>query len=121
MLLDYAGDTTDVLLEYFKNSLYTVQDEYSKDSHSLVLNWYFDAEEAFEDAAKCKARDSISCDVEDERAELIKRIKTENIPEEEACLWLLGRVAVLSECGDIPEYCVEKLSKISECSCNHMG
>lgn len=38
-----------------------------------------------------------------------------------ACFLYLGKVCIYSECGLIPEYIVEQLSKISNYSCNHMG
>ena len=41
--------------------------------------------------------------------------------ENNACLLYLGKVCIYSECGLIPEYIVEQLSKISNYSCNHMG
>ena len=40
---------------------------------------------------------------------------------DKACLFLLGRICIHSECGYIPEYVVEKLSEVSEYACNHMG
>ena len=39
----------------------------------------------------------------------------------EPCFDLLGQVCIYSESGNIPEYIVDKLRKISEFSCNHMG
>lgn len=39
----------------------------------------------------------------------------------EPCFDLLGQVCIYSESGHIPEYVVDKLRKISEFSCNHMG
>lgn len=42
-------------------------------------------------------------------------------PKEKACLYLLGRVCICSECGYIPDFVVEKLGEISEHWCNHMG
>lgn len=48
-------------------------------------------------------------------------LKGKDVPEDKACLYLLGRICIHSECGYIPDYVVEKLSGISEYSCNHMG
>ena len=42
-------------------------------------------------------------------------------PKDKACLYLLGRVCVCSECGYIPDCVVEKLGDISEYWCKHMG
>ena len=89
--------------------------------HSNVLRWYYEyADEAF-DHTICKDCELNGwCDKEeccDERNE----IKQKNIPEENACLYLLGRICVHSESGYLPDYVVEKLMEISEYSCHHMG
>lgn len=91
-------------------------------SKSEVLNWYFEyTEEAFKNMESCETCDHSSwCDKE----ECIERqtyLKGKDIPEEKACLYMLGRVCVYSECGYIPEYVVNRLSEVSEYSCNHMG
>lgn len=94
-------------------------------SKSNVLKWYYSyIEEAFENIDNCNnCTYSDWCDKYDrDECERQKEfIKTENIPEDKACLYLLGRICIHSECGYIPEYVVEKLHKISEYSCNHMG
>lgn len=91
-------------------------------SKSDVLVWYFEyAEEAFANMESCDACECFEwCD----KAECLQQktlLQYQNIPEDQACLYLLGRICVHSECGYIPEYVVEKLSKISEYFCNHMG
>lgn len=48
-------------------------------------------------------------------------INWNEIPKEKACLYLLGKICVSSECGYIPNYVVQKLSEKSYFSCNHMG
>lgn len=99
----------------------------SKENHhvnskSNVLNWYFEyAKEAFENTENCDNCDRLSwCDeamCEQQRT----LIEAEDIPEDKACLYLLGRICIHSECGYIPDYVVEKLREISAYSCNHMG
>ena len=90
-------------------------------SQSDILGWYYDhIEEAFNavDCAECESRSW--CDRE-QCFNTKDMIAKRNIPEGEACLYLLGRVCVCSECGYIPDYVVEELSKKAEFSCNHMG
>lgn len=91
-------------------------------SKSEVLNWYFPyANEAFNYVDNCEAcGQSEWCDKEECMHER-KNIITLNIPEDKACLYMMGRVCIHSESGYIPDYVVEKLSKVSEYSCNHMG
>ena len=93
-------------------------------SESDVINWYHsNIEEAFKYPESCEGCSSIEwCEycLEDCAASR-KKIKDGNIPEDKACLYMLGRVCVHSESGYIPEYVVEKLKGISEYACNHMG
>lgn len=91
-------------------------------SKSEVLNWYFPyIDEAFQYFGNCAAcGQSEWCDKEECMCER-EDILTSNIPEDKACLYMMGRVCIHSECGYIPDYVVEKLSDISEYSCNHMG
>lgn len=68
-----------------------------KDIKEDVLYWYFN-----EDEVEYKT-------------------KQLNITEEQAPLYILGKVCVSSESGNIPSYVVNKLRDISGFSCNHMG
>lgn len=91
-------------------------------SKSEVLNWYFPyIDEAFQHAGNCDAcGQSEWCDREEcvhERNDILAN----NIPEDKACLYMMGRICIHSESGYIPNYVVEKLYNISEYSCNHMG
>lgn len=90
-------------------------------SKSNILNWYFEcAEEVFANKTceECGASDW--CDKEE--CEKERKLITEgNIPENKACLYLLGRICIHSEDCYMPEYVTDKLSIISEYSCNHMG
>ena len=91
-------------------------------SKSDILGWYYEyAEEAFENMENCdNCNYSDWCDKEEceKQKEFIRK---NNIPEDKACLFLLGRICIHSECGYIPEYVAEKLSEVSEYACNHMG
>ena len=91
-------------------------------SKSEVLNWYFPyINEAFNYANNCEAcGQSEWCDKEECMCER-EDILTRNIPEDKACLYMMGRVCIHSESGYIPDYVVEQLCKVSEYSCNHMG
>lgn len=93
-------------------------------SKSNIVNWYFPyIEEAYKYSATCDGcRDAKYREYcHRECTEASKVIKDRNIPEDKACLYLLGRVCIHSESGYIPDYVVEKLHDISEYSCNHMG
>lgn len=102
-----------------------VDDIHCINSKSNVLGWYFPyAEEAFDTELSCETcRNNNWCEVK----EKIKcqscsaEIREKAIPEDKACLYLLGRVCIYSESGYINNYVVERLSEISEYSCNHMG
>lgn len=91
-------------------------------SKSDVLGWYFPyIEEAFEyvdGCAKCRCVDW--CDKE-KCTEQKHNIEINHIPEDKACLYMLGRICIHSESGYIPNYVVNKLYDISEYCCNHMG
>jgi hypothetical protein len=91
-------------------------------SKSDILGWYFPyIEEAFEYFGHCdQYRCNDWCDKK-ECSEAKSNIDMMNIPEDHACLYMLGRVCIHSECGYIPDYVVNQLRDISEFSCNHMG
>lgn len=52
---------------------------------------------------------------------IVRKCKKQGIPMEELQLKVLGRFAILSEGGYIPEPIVDQLSKICKYHCNHMG
>ena len=90
-------------------------------SKSGVLGWYFPyIEEAFQSDSCDECGRAEWCDKEACMAQR-ESIAAHNIPEDKACLYMMGRVCIHSECGYIPDYVVEKLKNISEYSCNHMG
>lgn len=90
------------------------------DSKSDIFDWYFEyIEEAFKNM-ECEKCSIDWCDYA--KCEQLKTfLKDKDIPESKVCLYLLGRICIYSECGYIPYYVVEKLSEISEYSCDHMG
>ena len=106
---------------------FNIDEEYDTRIHKVnskseVLNWYFPyIDEVFKYSGDCEAcgqyewcnQEKCMCELDD--------ILTNNIPEDKACLYMMGRVCIHSESGYIPDYVVEKLSKVSEYSCNHMG
>lgn len=91
-------------------------------SKSDVLGWYFPyIEEAFEYANGCDKCRYKDCCYEKKCTNTKSIVVTNNIPEDKACLYMLGRVCIHSESGYMPNYVVDRLSDISEYSCNHMG
>ena len=87
---------------------------------SWILDWYYPY---LEDIMKYNCdtcTNSEWCDKEecDNTRTMIKGIE---FPEDKACLYLLGRVCIESECGYIPDYVVEKIKEDAEYACNHMG
>lgn len=95
------------------------------DIHSSTLDWYYsNAEQAFKritDSYYCeKCYRKEYCNEEECNATLDKFLYLRP-REEDACLTLLGRIAILSESGFIPYSIVENLNEVSEFACNHMG
>lgn len=87
---------------------------------SDILAWYFPW---LEDRLKyncdeCPSEDWCSKEECDQGA-LVLEGKT--FVEDQACLYILGKICICSECGYIPDFVVKKLSEMSEYSCNHMG
>lgn len=93
------------------------------DYTSDILGWYFPyIEEAFDDLNCETCRHKKWCDERTkEECEASKKAATSGAPKDKACLFLLGRVCIHSECGYIPDYVVNKLYEISEFAENHMG
>ena len=95
------------------------------DIYSSTLDWYYpSAEQAFKritDSYYCeKCYRKKYCDEEECNATLDKFLYSRP-REEDACLTLLGRIAILSESSSIPYSIVDSLKEISEFACNHMG
>lgn len=100
------------------------EDEYSGIGiKSDVLGWYYPyLEEAMKnDCSSCPNLEWCGVETKEECNEARTFIKELEFPEDKACLYILGRVCIHSECGYIPDYVVEKLKDDSEYSCNHMG
>lgn len=94
-----------------------------KDDADEVFDWYF----PYYDRAKYHPDNCEGCqssnycnNTECQHTKLLVKYLPE-IPEDQICLYLLGRVCIYSECGYIPDYVVEKLAEKSKYYCNHMG
>ena len=113
----------DVIWLHFRP--YDEEDEKHKiDYTSDVLNWYFPyIEDAFLFLDDCKGCHRKEWCNTDKCLNMKKDInsKYKDVEPEFACLDILGRICIYSECGYIPEYVVKKISSISTYSCNHMG
>lgn len=120
-ITDFLEERTIEWLHFNSKSEYDTT-THRVNSKSEVLNWYFPyIDEAFNYANNCEAcGQSEWCDKEKCMRER-KDILINNIPEDKACLYMMGRVCIHSESGYIPDYVVEKLCGVSEYSCNHMG
>lgn len=105
-------------LHYRMDPKYAEYDESPEDRinyKSETLNWYYPyAEELIPDGIipKPEKRFNSSSGLKE---------KVDFILPTHACLFLLGRVCVYSECGYISDYVVNRLIDISAFSCNHMG
>lgn len=105
-------------LHFYANDEYYTDDSIGTDSD--VLGWYYPY---LEEIMKynCDTCPNFEwCDKEEcfDTRSIINEIE---FPEDKACLYLLGRICIHSECGYIPDYVVEKLKKDAEYACNHMG
>ena len=105
-------------LHFYNNDEY-----YSDDSIGLesdILHWYYPYAEDIMKYNCDTCPDSEWCDREEcnDDRNIIEGIE---FPWDKACLYLLGRICIKSECGYIPEYVVEKLKADAEFACNHMG
>lgn len=86
---------------------------------SDILAWYFPWIENIKyDCDSCP--DNEYC-YKGECQETKQQFMGKEIPRDQACLYILGKICVCSECGYIPDFVVKKLSEMSEYSCNHMG
>jgi hypothetical protein len=95
-------------------------DDDSIGTESDVLGWYYPYLEEIMKYNCDTCPSSEWCDREEcsDNRSVINEIE---FPEDKACLYLLGRICIHSECGYIPDYVVEKLMGDAEYSCNHMG
>lgn len=86
---------------------------------SDILAWYFPWIENIKyDCDSCP--DNEYC-YKEECQETKQQFMGKEIPRDQACLYILGKICICSECGYIPDFIVKKLSEMSEYSCNHMG
>lgn len=115
---DFSKEGNIIWLHYRSEDLFESHEIGSK---SYVIGWYYTwIREAFENN-NCETCSELDWCNKDECHENKLLINNKHVPEDKACLYLLGRICVYSECGYIPESIVEKLSNVSRFSCNHMG
>lgn len=118
-IFDYSKDTS---IRWIVDGKVQLED-LDKMLTSDILCWYYEGldcllydPECFKSCEDpCCDNGTLTC------ASLAEKINSINIKNGNACLELLGRVCISSECGHIPDYVVRRLSDISEYSCNHMG
>ena len=119
VIFDYSKKDKLVRIDLGKTGIVDgyISPEY--DETSSILDWYY---ENVDDAFADKEYDMSIYSNRGEYEELKNRIKRENIPKEDACLYLLGKVCIYAPDGyNFPEYVANKLKFISQYSCNHMG
>lgn len=109
-------------LHYYYDPKYDTK-THKVNSTSNIVNWYFpNIREAYKHPETCDGcRDAKYREYCQEECSAARKIIKGGVPEDKACLYLLGRVCIHSESGYIPSYVVDKLYEISEFSCNHMG
>jgi hypothetical protein len=95
---------------------------YPIDTTNDVFTWYY----PYFDETTYNINDCENCNeygyCEEDKCKKSKEIiNSKTIPLDKACLYLLGRVCICSECGYIIDYVVNQLNELSEYSCNHMG
>lgn len=120
IIFDYSIKSPLVRIDLGKEGIEDglVMPEY--DQTSDILQWYYnDIEEAFND------EEYGYYEIYSNRGtyeELKNRIKRENIPQDDACLYLLGKVCVYGVEGCyMPQYVISRLKILSQYSCSHMG
>ena len=86
---------------------------------SDILAWYFPWIENIEYGCD-NCPDNEWC-YKEECQETKQQFMGKEIPKDQACLYILGKICICSECGYIPDFIVKKLSEMAEYSCNHMG
>ena len=119
-IADFLEEKEIEWLHFHFNSEYDTH-THKVNSTSSVLDWYFPyIEEAFRSDGCDGCKRAEWCDKEVCMAQR-ESINEHNVPEDKACLYMLGRVCVHSESGYIPSYVVDALEDVSEYYCNHMG
>ena len=90
--------------------------------NSDVLLWYYPYMEEAIEGLSCNECNMHGC-CDEYECEECKAVlgKHPDIIDDNACILLLGRICIYSECGYIPEGIVDRISDISEFYCNHMG
>ena len=124
-ICDYTQDTMDVL--HYRRVKFTEDyhiipldspTEIIKKEDNEEFQWYFGC---FGSSCSTNCESLREGWVSEEVCEKLKAIKDKHLSEKELIPLLLGRFAILSECGYIPDDIVEKLRPMCTFCCNHMG
>lgn len=121
-IIDYENDETYIdIMDSCKE--YKVKGSW--DSEGLV-GWYMSCADSLLEGKEPNF-ESYECDYcsfkknSKECKKFREDAKNKVFTKENSTLKVLGKICVHSECGYIPDYVVQKLSEISNYSCNHMG
>lgn len=130
-ICDYTQDTMDLL--HYRNGNYDWENHkmvYSdspeipidKTSENDEIGWYACDTGLSEGCPDCPEDcELFKYDVDLETCKKVKEARDKEKEIENLPLYLLGRFAILSECGYISNYVVNKLYDLCEFACNHMG
>ena len=99
------------------------EDKFNNDTTESIFYWYLDyATEYLRHNGKCKRCWKREwCSNHTACKEEIRKYRHMGLKNKNYHLELLGQICVASECGYITDYVVDRLEKISQHSCNHMG
>lgn len=115
---DFSSNDPYIPLDFSTGITECIGDE-GNGIESDILAWYFPWIENIKyDCDSCP--DNEYC-YKEECQETKQQFMGKEIPRDQACLYILGKICICSECGYIPDFIVKKLSEMSEYSCNHMG
>lgn len=115
-IYDYSQSIPIIMLHAGKSYMEWV-DDYGKSNDDNLL-WYYGY---MDDVLDGKPWDTSMHINRGEYENHQRIVKDKNVPKDKACLYLLGKICIESEGGNIPEVIVDKLRGISQYACNHMG
>lgn len=122
-IIDFTNPKDIHWLHY--NSSANDEKEYDVSYKNDILGWYFpyidDYIGADGDCEKCSWKGYCDEESKKECQEGFFKYNESKANKDTACIDLLGKICVCSECGYIPDYVVENLEAIANYSCNHMG
>jgi len=91
-------------------------------SDSSEFGWYLACGDRFVAGEEHDPEYCNYCSFDKEECKKIReQFKTGELTNENALVMVLGKISIRSECGYIPDFVVDKLRKIANYSCNHMG